>query len=427
MKTNRVLVALVIVLLFTAGLVNAQDETTLEEFPGQIAYIGTDTNVYLLTQDYEHIPLTDDAGRTRQYQWPTWSTDGRLAYFSISVEEGRLQTETYILPEGSESGERVYSGPEVFNYAYWSPGNCDASANCRDLAVLLSSQTRGMFVELIRDGTDENGSITAGIGGPPFYYSWSPDGGRMLWQRNNRRFDIYDANADEVTETLSQMPGAIFAPAWSPVDDRLLFGEITDDNTTRLIVVGEGNEPQVLAENFMGLVSFGWSPDGNRIAYREQTSSGFGPMVVLDAVTGETVVRSATTGVISFFWSPDSTKIAYLTLAASSGSFSAQSGSNHVLAQAQQQPVGIAWTVLEVESGSSQQYGSFYPTGETIYLLQYFDQFAHSHRIWSPDSRHIVYSEITPNGPTINLLDTTQESGVPFSIAEGVIGIWSFE
>jgi TolB protein len=403
----------------------AQEADQRPELPGHIAYVGTDFNIYNLNlSDYSSEQLTSDAGETRRYQWPTWSTDGRLAYFSLSLEEGELLTGAYVSADGHDTGSLVYTGPEYFNYAYWSPGNCEAADTCRDLAVLFSSQTRGMFVELIRDGLEDELSMTAGLGGPPFYYSWSPDGGRMLWQRNNQRFDIYDANEDRVIDTLTQTPGFILAPAWSPVDDRLLFGASGEGSTTDLVIVGD-DSTLTLAEGLTGLISFSWSPDGNRVAYREQTEEGFGSLVVADAITAETIARSPASGVISFFWSPDSQKVAYLTLGTSPGSFNA--GSSRIVAQPQQQPVGIAWSILDVNTEAVKQYGSFLPTEETIYLLQYFDQFSQSHRIWSPDSKHLLYSELTPAGPVINLLDTSQIGGVPFSIAEGVIGVWSFQ
>ena len=426
MQKARFGLAIVLLLLSSVGMLQAQGENDLPSFEGQIAYIGTDHNVYTLSLENDlRVQLTNDAGQNRQYQWPTWSTDGRLAYFSVSVEDGQFVTSAYISPDGSADGELVFSGPEVFNYAYWSPGNCSVSENCRDLSVLLSSPARGMFVELIRDGLPEASSLTAGLGGPPFYYSWSPDGERMLWQRNNQRFDIYDANMDRVTDTLAEMPGAILAPAWSPVDDRLLLGSVNDSNGTDLVIAGN-EETQVLVSDIQGLVSFSWSPDGNLVAYRERTANGFNALVVVDAVTGESIARSPSTGVISFFWSPNSQQIAYLTLAAPPGSFEAVAPGGHLLAQSQQQPAGIAWSILSVETGDVKQYGSFFPTRETVYLLQYFDQFAQSHRVWSSDSRHLLYSEITSEGPAVNLLDTTQAGSVPFTIAEGTIGIWSF-
>ena len=426
MDTKLVRGIIVCLLALFPTIAQAQEVEERPRLPGYIAYIGTDYNVYTLNlEDYTETQLTNDAGQTRRYQWPTWSTDGRLAYFGTFVSEGQLATSTYISPDGNTQGELVYTGPELFNYAYWSPGNCEAGERCRDLAVLLSSSARGMLVELVRDGLDEPVNLTAGLGGPPFYYSWSPDGSRMLWQRNNQRFDIYDANRDRVTNTLAQTPGLMLAPAWSPVDDRLLFGARTEDNTTDL-VISENDEARVIAEDFAGLVSFNWSPDGNLIAYRERTAQGYGTLFVIDSTSGETVIRSPTTGVISFFWSPDSQRIAYLTLAALPDTFSAYQAS-HVPAQSQPPSVGIAWSVLEVSTGNVTQYGSFFPTPETLYLVQYFDQFAQSHRVWSPDSRHLLYSELTQDGPVINLLDITQVGSVPISIADGVVGIWSFE
>ncbi|MFN8563096.1 MAG: hypothetical protein U0703_16140 [Anaerolineae bacterium] len=67
------------------------------------------------------------------------------------------------------------------------------------------------------------------------------------------------------------------------------------------------------------------------------------------------------------------------------------------------------------------------PSNEFIYLLTYFDQFAQSLHLWSPNSRQIVYAEVTPEGRrVIDVLDTTQELSVPLVIADGRIGIWSF-
>ena len=406
------------------GVAYAQEEVSL---PGWIAYIGEDYNVYALDlEGHETHQLTSNADQTRRYQWPTWSTDGRLAYFSIAIADAQITTNAYVSSDASEQGTLAYSGPEVFNYAYWSPGNCAAGADCRDLAILFSSPARGMFVELVRDGLSEQTSLTAGLGGPPFYYSWSPDGRRMLWQRNNQRFDIYDANTDRVIETLAQIPGAILSPAWSPVDDRLLVGAMNENNATDLMVVDAGTgKVETIASDFANLISYSWSPDGSRVAYREADSQGFGPVIVVDAATIETVARSTSTGGIAFFWSPDSQHIAYLTLAPPPGSFNAFAP--QIMAQVQQQPVGVAWTVLDVDNGDERQFSSFLPTPETIYLMQYFDQFAQSHRVWSPDSQHLVYSELTEDGPVINLLDITQSSSVPFSVAEGFIGIWSFE
>jgi TolB protein len=275
-------------------------------------------------------------------------------------------------------------------------------------------------VKLIQDTDEPATSKTIGRGAP-FYYSWSPDGTRMLWQRNNQQMDIFDVEQDAIVETLTQRPGNFFSPAWSPVDDRLLFGALNAEGDATDLIIVAGGQTKILAPGLNGPVSFAWSPDGNRVAYTD----GQGPLFVLDAVTGETVMGSSVTGVLAFYWSPDSESIAYLTLAISPGTFSASAGGVNV-ARAQT-PEGLVWSVMDVQAGTTRRYTSFVPTQEMIYMLRFFDQFAQSHRVWSPDSRHLLYSEITSdNRPSISVLDVTRADTVPLTIAEGVLGVWSF-
>jgi hypothetical protein len=65
------------------------------------------------------------------------------------------------------------------------------------------------------------------------------------------------------------------------------------------------------------------------------------------------------------------------------------------------------------------------------YLLQYFDQFSPSHRLWSPDSRYLVYSEIVEADggflPQISVIDVNQPASSPVKISDGVFAVWSYE
>jgi len=429
---RRTTVALLLALVAgPAGQLYAQEATSVPAFPGKIAYIGSDFNVYTFDgSDRTRTPLTDNAGASDDsllaYQWPTWSTDGRLAYFGLTVErETRLpSTSIFVSNNGLSSGDLVYdSETQVYNYAYWAPQNCAGDDNCRDLAVLLSDPSAdGLLVERVRvDG--EASSETLGVGAP-FYFSWSPDGTRMLWQRNNQRLDVYDIGAGDVASTLDQRPGFVAAPAWSPVDDRLLIGVLTESGQrTDLTIIGN-DDTEALASDLEGPVAFAWSPDGNRIAY----TADRGPLMVLDAVTGETLARSPVGGVYAFFWSPDGQRLVYVTLAVQPGSFSASAGTDaHVAALVQQDP-GLAWSVLEVATAANWRLATFLPTQDELYLLSFFDQFAQSHRIWSPDSRHIVYGELTPDRQSVvTILNVERQDSVPLTIAEGQIGVWSFE
>lgn len=420
------LLTLLVVLLSTT-FAAAQDSSIFPPLPGQIAYVGLDQNVYTLDLgDGSKTPLTRDGSLIRFYQWPTWSNDGRLAYFQTTRDTNHFSTRVFISPDGKKPGSAAYIGEnEIFNYAYWSPQNCTSeTGDCRDLAVLLSGiNTDGLYIQLIRDERDLFSDRRAETG-TPFYFSWSPDGTRMLWQRNNERLDIFDATTNNIIETLNVMPGVFRAPAWSPVDDRLLVTVLNNDGDTADLTIVTAADQSILARSLRGPASFAWSPNGDYVAYTDRQ----GPLLVIDSRTGSVIAQSTVSGVGAFFWSPDSQHIAYITLAPASNTFSAQSMFKTKVVTYQQEPIELAWSVLDVQTGARRSFGAFSPTEEMLYMLIYFDQFVQSHRIWSPDSRYIIYAEVTPGGQAnINLLDTIQSNAVPFALVDGFIGIWSFQ
>ena len=431
MKTIGIAFIVLLTSLVVVGSVAAQESTDLPAISGTIAYIGADYNVYLFDGAAAITQITTDAGpngdHLQLYQWPTWANDGRLAYFRTSVGTGGAVTGTDVLvSKDGNPGTELYSGAgQIFNYASWSPQNCAGAASCRDLAVLLSD-SKGLFVEMVRDGVEPPRAQVAGAGAP-FYTSWSPDGQRMLWQRDNNRIDIYDAEANEVVNSLAVVPGQFLTPGWSPVDDRLLFGALNSDGASTDLVISANGQTSTLVPKLRGPITFSWSPDGNAVAYDDRQ----GPLMVVDAVSGETLARSPSTGVLAYFWSPDSHLIAYVTLTAGvapPGSFSAYGKTDGVMASLIQGQAGLVWTVLDVSTGATRSYVPFIPTSEMIYLLTYFDQFAQSHRLWSPDSHHLIYSEVQPGDrQVVTLLDVTHQDTVPLSVAEGMIGVWSFQ
>lgn len=421
-----------LLLMIVIGSAGAYQETGIHilNVPGRIAYVGADHNIYSLRlHDGELAFLTDDATARRHYQWPTWSVDDRLAYFCCDpAYSGAFETEAHISDDGIEAGQiKFRSSFEVFTYAYWSPRNLSATETERELALLLNQYpSRGFVVRLVRSESETMTGESLGSGAP-FYFSWSPDGSRMLWQRNNRRLDIYDFASGETT-SVGLLPGAFQAPAWSPVDDRLLVAVLSDDlRGTNLSVIAH-DTTQVLRSQLAGLISFSWSPDGNYVAYRTIVDNRLSALTILDAVTGEIVATTRAEGAIAFFWSPDSRHVAYITPGVEPGTFSAGLPENRVfISSAQQQNRGLAWSVLDVTTGNMRRYGTFMPTQEMIYLLTFFDQFAQSHRVWSPDSRYVVFGEMAAdNNPAISVLDMTRPDAVPFFIADGVIGFWSY-
>lgn len=433
--TKVLLVSFILGGWFTGTVVAQEPETSSADSPsGRIAYIGDDYNVYTFdfAQDQTQ-QLTDDGARTQRYQWPTWSPDGRLAYFCCDLQFARtLATRAYISADGRETGVEVYSGrAQPIIYAYWSPGACAESAGCRDLALLINDiPSRNLLVELIRDDglTTDRRTVETGS---PFYYSWSPDGNEMIFHRNNRTVELFSVKSDRVIDTLGRSSGAYQTPAWSPVDRRVLFGVAGNDAGTTDLVVANGENDITLVESIAGRLSFLWSPDGRYVAYRVLGGDNEGFLTVLDARSGDIVAQSSIGGVFAFFWSPDSQRLAFVTPERSPGQFNVNaSGLASPAAQEDDAPVYLTWSILDVQTNLDRQVTRFIPTSEMVYLLLYFDQFAPSHRIWSPDSRSIVYSGFIDPAeprPVINVLNVTREASQARILTEGVLGIWSFE
>lgn len=413
---------IVMMCLFGVGVgwVGAQDAV-----PGQLAYIGSDANVYSydFTTGMSHA-LTTDATPVRRYQWPTWSQDGRLAYFCCDTQMARsFEMQGYISGTGVEPGRLVYeqsAAPVI--YAAWAPAPCDDSGACRQLALLVNDVQAGeLRVDLVQDTGDDE-TIETIARGNPFYYTWSPDATQMVFHRFGSELAVYDVTAKKISRTYDTTSPVTFqAPAWSPIDDRILsLIPGTERDRSTLIVSTDEKQQTPLRENLSGQISFLWSPDGRYVAYRQVRDGDYGALFVVDAVTGEVVGRSDVSGVIAFFWSPDSTQLAYITVDFLSGQ-----QADDTFEYQQQGSAQLEWSTLNVTSGRNQRLIGFLPTNEMIYLLLYFDQFAPSHRIWSPDSRYLVFGEIGDQDPLISIFDVqTMERR---TIDKGVFGVWSWQ
>lgn len=419
--------ALVLIVLTITSA--AQPEPTIV---GYIAYVGLDHNIYVLDDTQTPTQLTYNADVTRRYQFPTWSTDGRLAFFCCDPAFApELSVQTFVASPDLTAAKLLYTADnEGYTYSYWSPANCDTGPSCRDLALLISQPGQPFKVELIRQNGSETTSRTIGAGAP-FYFSWNRDGKRMLWHRNNQSVSIYDASVGASINTLALSSGGLQAPAWSPVDDQAAVTVLEPSGTSLSLITIGGDTSRILVQGIprairglANVVALNWSPDGKYIAYRVINPFGASPVFVVDVVTGATIVSTSEANVLAFFWSPDSSKLAYVTPSAAEGG--AAIDQTMIASQPDVLPL-FDWSILDINSETTRLLTGFTPTLPMSYLLTYFDQFSQSHRLWSPDSRYLVYGDAVTGGTSsVTIIDTSSVAPVPLSIATGEIGIWSF-
>lgn len=423
--------ALLIVALMAGGSISAGSSASAQApDAGTLALVGDDSNIHLYdVTSGVFTRLTDDAipGR-RVYSWPTWATDGTLAYFGTSlIDEPPYRLGIFIAPPGG-TAEQVYdSANETFTYAYWSPGACPAG-NCRDLAVLYTQPSGSLAVKRIRwaavkGSPDFTATLDELAEGGPFYWDWSPDGQAMLWARFGTALELYDVVQDSVVQTFDEVQGLQRAVDWSPVDDRLLSTVSHGFNRSDLVVF-DGTERVILAEELAGVIAFEWSPDGSRVAYADDM---VGDLRVIDSISGAepTLISS---NVLAFFWSPDGSKLAYIALERQDEGINAKPIPGATTSAAQEDEIIARWVVYDVATGTDQRFDAFLPSRDMFYYLQFFDQFARSHRLWSPDSRYLVYGGFDPasGDSTIYLIDTTAPGVAGVELMAGGFGVFSW-
>jgi TolB protein len=250
----------------------------------------------------------------------------------------------------------------------------------------------------------------------------------MLWFQNGERLSVYDVGAGNIELELQDAPGFFQAPAWSPVDQRLLFAR--SERQRNHVTIADGDVRAELGRPLAGAVFFSWSPDGEHIAFASGTYP-LSPITIVGSDGSNERVISGVENIIAFFWSPDSTKLAVVSVEEATEPLPEAQGPGfhgRRAAQTDTPDLTLVWHVIDVGTGEASRLATFFPTREQFYLLQFFDQYSQSHRLWSPDSRYLVYAE-QPAGAevgSIRLLDTTQPDQSPRVLMEGRQAVFSF-
>lgn len=152
--------------------------------------------------------------------------------------------------------------------------------------------------------------------------AWSPDGMRIVFQRevsrSDRDIEIFTMNADGSGVTrLTNSPGSDELPAWSPDGSRIAFISFRDSPTggTGIFVMNaDGTNVQRLTLNPQYSDSSpAWSPDGSRIAFAAVRDGATQHQIFVINADGTNLRRLTTGGQFDHgpMWSPDGSRIAF--------------------------------------------------------------------------------------------------------------------
>ena len=172
--------------------------------------------------------------------------------------------------------------------------------------------------------------------------------------------------------TVADRPGTFSVPVWT-ADGRTLVYAAVDADGQRLVARGADAQTERSLVPYDGLIAFVVSPDGRRIAFQVLEPERTLPLSVIDVRTGETV-EIIDSPIASFFWSPDGERLLYL----------------------EPDPLPddtLLWFRWGVWDGTSSFVTPRFAPSQLISVeyLQFFEQYAQSMRLWSPDSRAFAY------------------------------------
>jgi len=390
---------------------------------GQIAFITQEGQLATMNPDGSNIrPLTKVENGLK---FPTWAPNGKHIAVTGSGKLLLVDPEPETVSQEDIPGLYMNASEPPF-YTYWSPDS--------ESIGFLTSQAAGIALHVTE--VDDVESADSPIAeGEPFYWDWEPTAGGLLIHSGGAGAEARLAMI-ELNGTMKDAdfgaPGFFQAPGISRSGRYSAYAALDDNGRSRLVIRNiDGEQKQY--EAHVGQLSLAWSPTSEMLAYRSprlSTRLGGGPLRKLDPIVGESVLLS-NQNVLAFFWSPDGRTIAYFSLPQNeddSVRIASVSGKETHRARTGRQQIEILldlW-VVDVASGHQRRLVQFTPT--PIFMRQFLpfsDQYALSHRIWSPNSDAIVIPVLDDGRSLIAVVPVTR--GSVQVVAEGQMGFWSHQ
>ncbi|MBI3304262.1 MAG: PD40 domain-containing protein [Deltaproteobacteria bacterium] len=348
------------------------------------------------------------------YSWPVWSPDGnRLACFRVVAGEAENTDGLYIFDAASSQVLHAYQEPGLRPiYAYWAP-------NSQHLAVLLGGQ--GVFSLGLWPTAGSQRPKTVAQGAP-FYFNWRADARAMLVHtggdteaKEGHSVSVLDVESGK-RQMVSRAPAAFGPPSWSYDGKWLAYGDQAKEGekATLMIAAADGSAPKSFG-TVPEKIAMEWSPIQPLLAVATSAFVG-DPLLeelrLIDVPSGKTrtVVKD---NFAAYFWSPDGERILYAKRKLSTDLW--------------------AWAVVEVKDGKTYEVMDFVPSRPLLLVFQYFDQYALSHRLWSPDSKRFVFAgavgaDARPaeglRNPTVYAVEAVKHATAK-ALSDGHIAFWS--
>jgi TolB protein len=363
-----------------------------------------------------------------RFSFPTWSPDGtRFAVIAEGSDDTAIDVFARPAGDGTPADPVVVytSGDRPPFYVYWAPDGGSLT--------FLTTEPNGLALRVAPvDGRTPAAVIREGS---PMYWAWA-DPSRLLVHSGGEGLAGFfgEVRPDGVaTEPAAVLAGAFRVPAVSE-DGRFRAFVAPGDATPQRIVVETRDRATSHAVDVFGVAAIAFGRGSDELAFIAPAASGgeavvpVGPLRLLDATSGavRTLLEST---VIGFFWAPDGKTIAALEVAAAGEDKVARIGRATLIStgsgrEAAADGPKLRLAFVDVASGTIRSHWGF-NVSETFVnqLLPYFDQYALSHRMWSPDSTAIVIPVLADG--TDRVMVVPADGTGSRKVADGVAGFWS--
>jgi hypothetical protein len=417
-----------------------------------------DASGALVTVDSAGTSTVLGSGNGVTYGFPAWSPDGsRVAAVVYGADDASIAIfpvrRAEPRPSEPPAPTIVYrSGAVPPFYLYWTPDGEHVS--------FLATEANGLSLRVApADGSAplDGGPGTVIRQGAPLYFDWLGADRLLVHIGVGAAAFLGEVGLDGALIGRTFDGSGDFRPAVAGTGGRFIAWVRGAGPAAALVVAGPDGSAEHTIPVF-GPAAIAFDPSGGTVATNagtepSQAGLGFpsGPLRLVDAASG--TVRTLVDGtIVGFFWSPDGRTIAALRLQSAGGGTVADRSIIAAAVFAAASPVGSssagptpgpsagASTVpTPAPTGGSELHllfvdvaGGAVRSDRVVRLtshfisqfLPYFDQYALSHRVWSPDSRSLLLPLVDAGGRD-RLTGLPADGAEAPHVYDGDIGFWS--
>ncbi len=358
-------------------------------------------------------------------QFPAWSPDGsRVAAIGTGTGGGGVYVfqarEGGADPATATDPTVVYRSPDSLPfYLYWTPDG-------RNVTFLTQEPTELSFRVAPADGNSAGAIVRHGS---PLYWDWVDPSRALVHVGGGTDAFLGEVGLDGAAgQPNATTPGVFRSPAVSRDSSHRAFMIDTGGGSGSIVIEGRdgGNRHEIPVP---GLAAFTFAPAGTSLAFTAPAAANIqppdlpiGPLRIVDVATGS--VRTVQEGsLVAFFWSPDGKTIATLRIPAPGENDVALASATVPAADTPGYDLSVAF--VDVATGEARAPKKIRITPLfALQILPFFDQYALSHRFWSPDSASILLPLVNDAGVD-GVVVLPKDGSAERRLADGEMGFWS--